>query len=249
MAVDFSSGGLINGTIFDASDNTKLLNIDTSSLSSGTTLTLAFTSGGSRTITFPNTSSDSVTLNVAAAVLTNKTITDPSNVVSASRLRTTGTDVVVSTAAPPLAGQVLTGDGSGSALWITPIGGSGITYTFVPSTTSQAQSLTDATIYQFTGMTTTPAAGTYYITFSSSGQSSVTSDVNINYWVQVGATVITDSTREWGDSDNGIYRALYTHTIITVNGSQAVTIRFQRVVGGTFTFTTNQRSMMLLRIS
>jgi hypothetical protein len=67
---------------------------------------------------------DTVTLLTTTQSLTNKTITDPSNVVTASRLRTTGADVVVSSSIPPTTGQVLTATNATTAVWSTPTAGS-----------------------------------------------------------------------------------------------------------------------------
>jgi hypothetical protein len=56
-------------------------------------------------------------------VITNKTITDSSNSVTADFLRTTGADVGVAAAAPPSIGQVLTATSATTANWQTPGGG------------------------------------------------------------------------------------------------------------------------------
>ena len=53
---------------------------------------------------------------------TNATIVDVSNTVAATQLRTTGADVIISTAAPPVAGQYLYATSPTTAIW----GGSGI---------------------------------------------------------------------------------------------------------------------------
>ena len=55
--------------------------------------------------------------------LTNKTLTGTTNTIAASQLRTTSTDVVVSTAAAPTAGQVLTATSGTAAIWQTPSSG------------------------------------------------------------------------------------------------------------------------------
>ena len=52
--------------------------------------------------------------------LTNKTITDATNVVSASQLKTTTTSVTISTASAPTTGQVLTAINSTTATWQSP---------------------------------------------------------------------------------------------------------------------------------
>jgi len=71
--------------------------------------------------TLPN-ATGTITLNDATQTLTNKTINDSSNTVAAGILRTTGAGVVISTASPPVVGQVLTAASATGASWTAPGG-------------------------------------------------------------------------------------------------------------------------------
>lgn len=72
-----------------------------------------------RIITLPNLSGTLV-CQTSTDTLTNKTITGTTNTVRASQLGTTSTDVVVSTAAAPISGQILTATSVSAAAWQTP---------------------------------------------------------------------------------------------------------------------------------
>jgi hypothetical protein len=77
------------------------------------------------TLTVPTDQSGELVTLDKAQTLTNKTITDASNVVKATQLATAGADVLIGAAGVPSAGQVLTADGAGGASWQTPAGGGG----------------------------------------------------------------------------------------------------------------------------
>lgn len=70
-----------------------------------------------RTHTIPNTANDTFAMLAATQTLTNKTITAASNNVAANSLKTTGSSVTVSTAAPPTTGQVLGATSATTAAW------------------------------------------------------------------------------------------------------------------------------------
>jgi len=56
-------------------------------------------------------------------IITNKTITDNSNIVRASELGTSGASVVITGSSPPISGQYLQASGPTVASWVTPSGG------------------------------------------------------------------------------------------------------------------------------
>ena len=96
-------------TLIDDTDPTKKLKLSLANITTDTT----------RTLIVPNANTTIVGTDVFQ-VLTNKTITDPSNIVSASNLRTTTTDIIISGADAPTSGQVLTATSPTSANWQTP---------------------------------------------------------------------------------------------------------------------------------
>jgi len=74
-----------------------------------------------KTVSVPITSAaaDTVVLLAESQALTNKTITSTTNTVTANNLRTTGADVVVGTAAPPLTDRLLVTTSPTTAIWTT----------------------------------------------------------------------------------------------------------------------------------
>lgn len=75
---------------------------------------------GTKNITIPNSSTTMVGTD-AIQTLTNKTMIGSTNTIAASQLRSKGSDIVISDADQPTAGQVLTATSSSTANWQTPI--------------------------------------------------------------------------------------------------------------------------------
>lgn len=96
-----------------------------------------------------------------------------------------------------------------------------------------------------TSMTFTPAAGTYQVTFGSSITPSTTSGV-YQYAIFNDAAIVAHSQRIVG-SFNG-YFTLQTQAVVTVNGSQAINVRWRKSAG-TGSADMFERSMFLLRIA
>lgn len=111
MALDLSSGGIINPPIWDVADPSKALTFDLSTMATGTRHTLIFDTIASTNITstFPNITSDTVVMNATAATLTNKTMTSNTNNLLARGLFVNSGAASVSSfaAAVPSANQVL----------------------------------------------------------------------------------------------------------------------------------------------
>ena len=146
------------------------------------------------------------------------------------------------------AGVTATNAGSGVTTVTIPGGGGGT----IPNT--QLTATADytgagATYGLITGMTTTPAAGTYLVTFSSSCQLSATGNL-AQYALFVGGTIVTHSERDafsnGGGQVNGVNVAMHTQAIVTVNGAQ--TVEAQALTGGG-TFTIHEKSLILLKIA
>jgi len=96
-------------------------------------------------------------------VFTNATITDTTNSVRATLLGTTGGNVTISTAGPPITGQVLTATSATGANWQTPISNATIIWATIQGTTGNI-------LAGGTGISsiTHPATGQYVINFTSS---------------------------------------------------------------------------------
>ena len=107
--------------IVNSSDSTKQI-IFSSTGTTGTSTTIRAPQTANRTLTLPN-ATDNIVSNAFAATLTNKTITGSTNYVGANELKTTGSPVVISTAAPPVTGQVLVATSATSARWAAVSGG------------------------------------------------------------------------------------------------------------------------------
>jgi len=135
----------------------------------------------------------------------------------------------------------------------TNAGGGTATITIEPTytevTATATATTTSGAYVLMTSMTTTPTAGTYHVMFSASGRHSSTGN-NAEYAVFVGGTVTTHSERTFADNGGGqtnnLNIAMHTQAVVTVNGAQAVEIRWNDGGGGTFTV--NQRSMFLWKI-
>ena len=110
-------------------------------------------------------------------------------------------------------------------------------------------STTSSSSWQLVGsMTTTPDEGTYYVSFSSSGYCS---SKNKTQYIGIfeGTTLVADSERisnvRSGNVNTDTYRHLYTQAVVTVNGSQAISVGC-KTSGGTFYIGT--RNLILVRI-
>ena len=119
-----------------------------------------------------------------------------------------------------------------------------------PSTTTAtatASTTTTNTSYEaMSGMTITPAAGTYMVWFSSSinhGTNGGTIDVAI----YSGGTIDQQSARHFGNYRNGQTTGIATQCHVTVNGSQAIAIYWRTPSGGTAT--AYERSLCIMKVA
>jgi len=131
------------GTLTLPTSSDTLVGRATTDTLSNKTLTAPVISTISNTgvLTLP-TSTDTLVGRATTDTLTNKTITDATNTVHANSLKTTGTAVTVSSAAPPTAGQLLTATSATTATWQSP--GSVSSGNFIDTTTFVVNSV-DAT--------------------------------------------------------------------------------------------------------
>lgn len=119
----------------------------------------------------------------------------------------------------------------------TTIANSSATATADDTTTS----LTDV---QIAGMTLTPAAGTYLVTFSSSVLNSGNGSSRLFVSIYSAGAQVTHSEREIGIA-GGANVPVHTNAIVTVNGSQAIQAMWRAVAG---TNTAHKRSLTLVRL-
>ncbi len=102
-------------------------------------------------------------------------------------------------------------------------------------------SLTDVLI---AGMTLTPTAGTYLVTFSSSVLNSGNGATRLFVSIYSGGTQVAHSEREIGVS-GAANSCVQSGAIVTVNGSQAIEARWRAVAG---TNTAHERSLVIVRL-
>lgn len=108
--------------------------------------------------------------------------------------------------------------------------------------------ITSGTDVLVTGMTITPAAGTYAVTFTSTGSYS-NSNTTQTISIYAGGVQNANSSRTVGSATAGLGAtqdsAITTNGTVTVNGSQAIEIRARRSAN---TFTINARTMTIIRV-
>lgn len=116
------------------------------------------------------------------------------------------------------------------------------TSTSVTSTT--AQNSTSATYAALSSITTTPAAGSYKVDFTASTQ--ISGATSVGEWALFvnGVEQAVTRRRTASVSATTIQNSVAMSTLVTVNGSQVVEVRFRRV-SGTGTVTTTEREMLL----
>jgi len=123
----------------------------------------------------------------------------------------------------------------------------GIGNNSVVSTTPD--STVSATMAVIAGMTNTPAAGKYSISFSASGSNSVNSAV-MNYELAIAGIPIADTfrTNHGGTGGNqfpDVTFSMHTQAIVDLNGAEAIEARFSTSAG---TYTVDERSLILIRL-
>lgn len=179
--------------------------------------------------------------------LLNKTINSSSNNVAANMLRTSGGSVVIGNSLPPSVGNALIATSSNTAEWkpITTTGGGSISSNIVSGVSSIS---TTSTIYVLVdGITITPVSGTYIVTFSATGSVSKSNAIN-KFAIHVDNDVVLDSERIIGNSGNNannLSMSLCTQTRVTVNGLQAINVKYTSDSG---TFFMESRNMIIMKV-
>jgi hypothetical protein len=127
-----------------------------------------------------------------------------------------------------------------------PSSGSGLAYQEISATTET--STTSMNYIQLDSMTVTPASGTYSVSFSSSGSQSQQNQDAV-YAIYVDGVIVQRSRRLMKPMSGPAAAfdvTLHTQAVVTVNGSQAIEIRYM-VNGGTFNV--HERNMILLKVA
>ena len=147
-----------------------------------------------------------------------------------------------------LNGQYLMTGGSGGLSWGTPSGGGGSTYSMTTATTTYTTTSTGYTV--ITGMTVTPASGTYYVMFSSSASINASNN-QFNFGIGVAGTVDTTSVRQVASAaiqSTGVIYSIVSNAIAVVNGSQAIDVRVLRLLGSG-TLSVAERSLYIFKLA
>lgn len=116
--------------------------------------------------------------------------------------------------------------------------------------TSSSNTSTTSTSYtQVNSISSTPAAGTYMVSFTASGKGN-SDDQEMQVCIYNDGSAVAHTERDYGfeaDANNNDRRfAIHTQALVTVNGSQTIDVRYKTNTG---TFSIYERSMVLLKVS
>jgi hypothetical protein len=165
----------------------------------------------------------------------------------ASALRTATNTVTISGAAAPAIGQILTAITATTAAWQYP-GNSQAPPQYVVSLSGQITTTLNTNVI-VTGITYTPPAGTYLCFFVGCGYIATVATGNYVELSQFAGGVQNTASIVCGSDAPNYYTTWASIGINTVNGSQAIDMRWRRV-GATNTATMNfVRTLTLLKIA
>ncbi|MDH3503717.1 MAG: hypothetical protein OEM58_04195, partial [Nitrospirota bacterium] len=116
-------------------------------------------------------------------------------------------------------------------------------------TETATASTTSASYVVLTGMTTTPIAGSYLVSFSASGRTT-TFGQDCQYAIFQNGSIISHTERNLDFNSGGtqaddIYMAMHTQALVSVNGSEVVEVRY---LGNGNNFNVEERSLLLHRL-
>lgn len=177
-------------------------------------------------------------------ILTNKNMTSTTNNIAAKSLHSATTVINISSATAPSVGQVLTATSAVAAAWQNPSTGAIINSKY---TATDDASTTSSSYVALDGLAATPAAGTYFVSFSSSGSGTVVG-ADMSYALFKNGNVIDHTMRNMDFNGGALARydiTLHTQDIVTVNGSEAIDVRFYTSEG---TITIHERSLIFLKV-
>lgn len=112
----YSAWEIATSRISNLTDKTKKLILSFTNAATNTSTTLNISQTANRTISLPD-ATDTLVGRATIDNLTNKTLTSSTNIISATQLRTTGSDVIISSASPPTIGQTLIATSNTTAMW------------------------------------------------------------------------------------------------------------------------------------
>jgi len=125
-----------------------------------------------------------------------------------------------------------------------PTGTAALSHLEVTATTPTAGINNADGLVLMTGMTATPAAGTWRVEFSASLQTPSSSDM-VEYAIYVGGVLVAHSKR-YLEGEQGTITA-YTQAVVTVNGSTPVEIKWLNMHPSQMSYA-KERSMFLLKL-
>jgi hypothetical protein len=127
------------------------------------------------------------------------------------------------------------------------VGPAGIPAAPAPVSATGDVTTTSSTAVLITGMTLTPAAGTYLVRFVAAAYMSTSAGPYVELSIWVGGVQVPESTL-WMSGGHSLGIPLCVSAIVTVNGSQAIEARW-KVVGGSYTAGMhNTRTLSLIQV-
>jgi hypothetical protein len=121
--------------------------------------------------------------------------------------------------------------------------GGGIVNQEVNSTTAVFTTSTTAVL--ISGMTATPAAGTYMVTYNGMGYTSANNQ-QASIVIYKGGAAVASSVRMQDYAQSNKRYTVQTQVLVTVNGSEAIEARYYTASG---TFNMLERSMILVKVA
>ena len=114
---------------------------------------------------------------------------------------------------------------------------------------TDATSTTSSTSYVvIDSMTVTPIAGTWWVSFSSSGNGSA-QNADLDFAIFMDGSVVSGTTRrnghQSGQQNKDTVRPMHTQAIIATTGTEVIDVRYKTSSG---TFSVYERNLILVRV-
>jgi hypothetical protein len=219
-----SSGGAATPT-FRSLVAADVPSLDTSKLTSGT---LPVARGGT---------------NSATALSNNRIMMSSSGSIVEAGAMVDGQLLIGFTGSAPSRATLTAGSGisitNGAGSITISASGAAIVYSTVTDTVDSTSISVASGTVAMTSMTSTPAAGTYLVTFSGSALT-LSNSVEVVYGLYVDGVLQTTTQRRVSSGRATSDLTLFTQGVITVTGSNVITVQWSVAVEGTTTFTMTQ---------